>query len=259
MSGSAAGEETGAGQSAGEPGARAAVLFDLDGTLLDPAGAITETMAEAIEARGHPRPDEQTLRRFVGPPAETSLRELTAIPLPEHAAILADYRAAYPARARRDSRLYPGIRPLLDRLSADPDVVLAVATQKPLPTARLILEAFDLTDCFDVVCGARDARDERCRSLPDDKPGIIALALHQLQESGPLERSRSMMVGDRVYDVEGARSNGLPCAGVAWGFGGQDELRRAGAQWIVEDSGQLCELIERHLHLSRHRGLHRAT
>lgn len=221
----------------------AAVLFDLDGTLLDPAGAITETMAEAIAAHGMPRPAEDTLRRFVGPPAEVSLREFTDIPEDLHPRIIADYRAAYPERARRLSQVYPGIMELLETLRQTPGVRLAVATQKPQPSAEKILGMFDLLRFFPVVSGARDARSPEHRDLPEDKPGIVAAALERLEETGPLDRSRSVMIGDREYDAAGARSSGLACLGVGWGFGTAVELLGAGAEAVCTDAAELQRRI----------------
>lgn len=221
-----------------------AVLFDLDGTILDPGGAITEGVAEAIEAHGYPRPEESVLRSFVGPPTSVSLERHTDIPAEDRRSILAQYRAGYPERARKDSTVYPGMRELLEALREAP-VLVGLATQKPQHSTERILRDFRLEDCFDAVSGARDELDPATLHLPADKPGIVARALRLLAEggSGSPDAQRSLMIGDREYDVQGAAAAHLPCAGVLWGFGEPEELQTAGARWLVADAADLRRVV----------------
>ncbi|MDN5639733.1 MAG: HAD hydrolase-like protein [Actinomycetia bacterium] len=222
-----------------------AVLFDLDGTLLDPAGAITETIAEAIQAQGYPRPDEATLRRFVGPPASVGLERHTDLDERQRRAALAAYREAYPARAARDSRLYPGVAQLLRDLRAA-GAAVALATQKPQPSAERIAAHFGLDALADVISGARDELRPETAHLPADKAGVIARALDLLARRGlAADPRRTVMVGDREYDVEGARVHGLDCVGVAWGFAAPGELTAHGAAAVVEDADALRAQLAR--------------
>lgn len=240
--GTAAAEDSGSGDPL--------VLFDLDGTLLDPAGAITEGIAEAIEAHGYPRPDEQTLRLFVGPQSEVSLREHTQIPVQDHAAIVRTYRAAYPQRARELSRPYPGVLELLEDLHRR-QVPMALATQKPLYIAREVLADAGLSHYFRVLGGAKDPQlpegvpDPLGADLAQSKAGIIGWCLQHLAQQGHcVDRARTVMVGDRRFDLDGARSNGVPGIGVLWGFGTREELEAAGASALVADADQLAAEID---------------
>ncbi|MCT1367473.1 HAD hydrolase-like protein [uncultured Kocuria sp.] len=218
------------------------ILFDLDGTLLDPAGAITEGISDAIAMHGFDRPDPETLRKFVGPPTDVSLARYTSIPRERHQDILTTYREGYLERARSVSVLYPGMRSLLQELSTLP-VWVGIATQKPLPTTRTLLDDFGMSNYFDVVSGAWDALKPETHDLPRDKAGVIERALRQVKDDaearGDAVELSGVMVGDREYDVTGAAHNGLPCIGVTWGFGGPEELEAAGADPIVDDSASL--------------------
>lgn len=210
------------------------VLFDLDGTLLDPGGAITGGIAAAIEAHGFARPDEATLRKFVGPSSLEGLERHTDIPFERHRAIVETYREQYPQRARELSSVYEGVHELLEDLSALP-VRLAIATQKPQPSAERIVGEFGLTRYFHAISGARDDRWEESASLPTDKPGIVARALDLLGAAGRDLAGAAVMIGDREYDAAGAAANGIPCIGVTWGFGSAEELSGAGARPVVDD------------------------
>lgn len=227
------------------------ILFDLDGTLLDPAGAITEGLSDAIAAHGFDRPSPENLRKFVGPSTDESLKKYTDVPEEHHREVLATYRAGYLDRARASSKLYPGMRELLESLAALPAIV-GLATQKPQPTTETLMDDFDLRRYFDVVSGARDELKPETRDLPADKAGVIDRAfrlLEQRTEQDPRgespDRSCSVMIGDREYDVAGAGSHGIACIGVTWGFGTKDELCDAGAVALVDDARQLREAIAR--------------
>lgn len=223
------------------------ILFDLDGTVLDPAGAITEGLSDAIAAHGFERPTPETLRKFVGPSTDSSLTQYTSIPSEYHQAILATYRGGYLDRARRVSRVYPGLVEILRDLSASRARV-GIATQKPLPTTNTLLEDFGLTGYFDVVSGARDSLKPETRHLPHDKAGVIDRALTLLRDDAA-GRGETLgpcvMVGDREHDVVGAAAHGMPCIGVSWGFGDPEELLNAGAECVVDDAAGLRRAIER--------------
>ncbi|WP_129359700.1 HAD hydrolase-like protein [Rothia uropygioeca] len=229
--------------------ATATVLFDLDGTLLDPAGAITEGLSDAIAAHGFERPTPEILRKFVGPSTDQSLNRYTDIPEKYHREILATYRGGYLERARASSKLYPGMLELLQDLSQLP-AAIGLATQKPLPTTEKLLDDFDIAQYFDVVSGSRDELQPATMHLPADKAGVIDRALRLLDqrvgqnpEYGGADPERAVMIGDREYDVAGATTHGIPCIGVSWGFASEDELAGAGAVTVVDDAAQLRAAI----------------
>lgn len=202
-----------------------AILFDLDGVLIDSVASIGASMNHALVALGRaPRAPEE-LRRFVGPQLEESAAHL----LDTHDAALiarwvAAYRAHYDVHCVAQTRPADGLAEVVGSLAAR--VPLAVATSKPEIYAGRLLEAFGVRSAFRVLCG---------RSLALDREGkarIIERALAALALDGGPD---VVMVGDREHDVKGAHAHGLPTLGVLHGAGDRHELERAGARWIVAD------------------------
>lgn len=216
------------------------VLFDLDGTLVDPAGSITGGIAYALAAMDLPVPEDAVLRRMVGPKLSDGLLRFTAVTeelLPE---VIALYRAHYLEHGLRQSRVYPGLPGLLASLRSE-GYGLGVATQKPEPLANTLLAALELADAFDVIRGSH-ADETLTAGHPDFRAGkaeIIGAAL-RFFGAGPEE---AVMVGDRYQDVDGARANALQCLGVAWGFADEGELESAGALVLAEDARDLDRAI----------------
>lgn len=198
------------------------VLWDLDGTILDPAGAITEGIADALWTCGFPVPEN--LDRFVGPPIGESLRQFTEVPEDQISQVVSVYRAGYLTEGLQRSRVYPGIERELGRLRGL-GVRQAVATQKPERIAIEVVERFGLAEYFETVSGAADdlAQPKTGRTAMHDKPEIIGEALRRLDISAP-DPQRTVMIGDRSYDAEGAHAHGLECIGAGWGFGQPGEL-----------------------------------
>ncbi len=215
----------------------ALVLFDLDGTLVDPAGAITSGIAGALECAGLPVPSEDMLGTLVGPPLGDSLRG-AGVPEDRLGEVIALYRAGYRAHGMAASRVYPGIAELLERLLAA-GMTLAVATQKPTGLARELLRLKGLDTFFEGIHGA-DGDDP----APDDpglgKVPILQAALEAADEFGPV-----MMVGDRLYDMAAARHLGIPGIGVSWGFAADGELEASGASAVVHSMPELEAVIGR--------------
>ena len=217
---------------------RLLVLFDLDGTLVDPAGSITGGISAALAACGLPVPAEADLQRMVGPALVTSLKDIAGVPEDRVPEVIATYREGYRAAGMAQSRPYPGIRQLLGQLRAE-GAVLAVATQKPEPLAGELLRVQGLFDLFDSVHGS--PADEQAAAALDGKKTIIGAALRRHAGSS----ARAVMVGDRRHDVEGAADNALDCIGVSWGFAADGELEAAGASAVVRTAEELLAELER--------------
>ncbi|MDQ4500954.1 HAD hydrolase-like protein [Sinomonas sp. ASV322] len=220
----------------------ALVIFDLDGTLVDPAGSITGGIAFALEANGLPVPDAATLDSMVGPPLLESLSRLAEVPADVVPAVVHAYRRRYISTGMTQSRPYPGIPELLDHLRGA-GYHLAVATQKPEALAKKLLTVQGLDSRFHSIHGAPD--DETLPPLADGKASIVAAALavnHAVPE-------RSLMIGDRRHDAAGAEANGLRCVGVAWGFAEPGELEVLELAAYVSDAVEAGAAVERLLPL----------
>lgn len=208
------------------------ILFDLDGTLVDPAGAITGGIAAALAVHGLDVPPVSTLNRMVGPPLMTGLRELAGVPEDRLADVVGHYRETYRSTGMRLSRPYAGIMDVVEQLHSRGDTV-AVATQKPQWLACELLEVQGMSGLFDSIHGS-PADERAAAALPGKQPIIAAaLARHDGKYDG------AVMVGDRSHDVDGAAANGLPCVGVRWGFAVPGELETAGALRIADNPAHL--------------------
>jgi phosphoglycolate phosphatase len=229
------------------------VIFDLDGTLVDPAGGITDGIAAALTELGLTVPGKARMDAMVGPKLSHSLKEIAGVPADQLAEAIRIYRAHYLATGIAQSRLYPGVRELLDSFVAAGRPI-AVATQKPEGIARTVLEHHGIAELFHTIRGS--AADETAEGgetagetagagAPAGKAGIVAAALADLGTGPGPDTPRAVMVGDRAQDVAGAAANGLECIGVGWGFAPDGELQEAGAVEIVQTTTALHQTIIR--------------
>lgn len=222
------------------------VLFDLDGTLIDPAGGITGGIAHALRTLAMPVPDDAGLMAMIGPKLADALVTIAGVPEESVAETIAVYRAWYREHGMGMSTVYPGTRELLAQLKHD-GMHLAVATQKPEPLAVELLGIHGLAEYFSVIRGSN--ADETL--MPGDpgyragKAEIIAAAISAVSATSLAKPSNAIMVGDRHQDIRGAHSNGLDCIGVAWGFAADGELETAGVAAVVHSTQELAaELVQ---------------
>ena len=207
-----------------------AVLFDLDGTLTDPAEGITNSVAYARERFGIYVEDHTTLLPFIGPPLKESFMRFYGLSDADGERAVEIYREYFKPKGMFENQGYPGVPEMLERLK-NAGLRLCIASSKPEVFVRQILEHFDLAKYFDAVCGSElDGRRT-------DKAEVIAETLRRC----PAERP--VMVGHRRHDVDGAKKNGLPCAGVLFGYGGREELTLAGADFLAADVAELTEWL----------------
>jgi len=209
------------------------LLFDLDGTLTDPAEGITRSVRYALHRFGIEVDDLRSLTPFIGPPLAESFREFYGFDdtrIPEAIRVMREY---FNDRGWRENRLYDGMPQLLGRLQAA-GYTLAVATSKPVVFARRILDHFDLSRYFAFTGGAElDGRRQA-------KAEVIA---HVLRELRVAEAAGCLMIGDRRHDIAGAAAVGMDSCGVLWGYGSRTELAEAGATRIVADLGELERVL----------------
>lgn len=208
------------------------VLFDLDGTLTDPASGITRSVQYSLKKFGiESEPDE--LKKFIGPPLYDSYVEYYGFTKEQAVEAVAYYRELYrDGGAMFDCKVCEGIPELLEKLKNE-GVDLIVATSKPLVMADKILEKFDLAKYFNYVFGCElDGRRTK-------KEEVIAYAL----ENHPVDLSRSIMVGDRLHDINGAHLNGLLAIAVMWGYGSREEFAEYHADFVAENASELERLL----------------
>ncbi|MHA7238825.1 HAD hydrolase-like protein [Arthrobacter sp. TMS1-12-1] len=215
---------------------RSLILFDLDGTLVDPAGSITGGIGSALALHGFPVPPAHVLQAMVGPSLVHSLTATAGVPASRVPDVVATYRAGYLETGMSASRPYSGIARCVEAL-ADGGATVAVATQKPEWLAEELLAVQGLRHLFSSVHGS--PRDEAAAT--GGKAPIIRAALDRHGVDGGA--AGAVMVGDRQHDVEGAAANGLACIGVAWGFAAPGELEAAGAAAVVGSADELLAVL----------------
>lgn len=216
------------------------ILIDLDGTLTDPKAGIHRSIRYALEKLGQPLADEVDLDWTIGPPLKASLAKLLNTQddaLAEQA--LAAYRERFSVTGLFENEVYPTVAETLQQLQAQ-GYALFLATAKPTIFAKQILVHFQLDSYFTEMYGS-ELTGERT-----NKADLIAYILEQEN----LNAAECIMVGDRQYDIIGARANGIETIAVNYGYGTAEEL--AQAQPVTQIS-QFSELIGRVAELNAER------
>ncbi len=209
------------------------LFFDLDGTLTDSGKGIMRSVAHALRFFGIEESDDANLKRFVGPPLETSFSEFYGLNEEETHKAISLYQERYKPIGVYENEPYEGIEECLQSLK-DAGYRLVVATSKPVDMAMKVLEHFNLKHYFEFIA-ARDMK-----GILYSKADVIRYAL---KEHAVEDINRVLMIGDRKFDVLGAREVGFDCVGVLYGYGDLDEMKRANAKYVVGTVDQLKELL----------------
>lgn len=209
------------------------VLWDLDGTISDSAAGIVAAMRATFDTFRMPIPDDETLLSYVGPPIIDSFKEQGLDDAIELTHALETYREIYEEHGLLQSPAFAGIGEIIAELHAR-GVRQSTATSKPETAAARVLEHYGLAQYFDFITGA--SADES-RSAKAD---VVAEALARLR-GVDADLSRTIMIGDRHYDVTGSAANGVPAIYVTWGYGkvGEDD----GAVAVATTAAELRTLL----------------
>ena len=198
------------------------ILFDLDGTIIDPAEGITGAVRHALQSMGYEIPSREMQERFIGPPLNESFGEYYGMDEQQTLQAVKYFREYFASTGLHQNDLYEGFSSLLPELSSK-GYNLYIATSKPTKFARFILEEFNLAQHFKGIQGSE------LDGPGSPKADIIQMVL----EKHNISPENAIMVGDRKHDVIGAQKNGIPCIGVLYGYAAPMELQQAGAQHIV--------------------------
>ena len=205
------------------------ILFDLDGTLTDSGEGIINCAQAALEKFGISVQPRERLEAFVGPPLGDSFAKF-GIPAEQIEKAIEIFRSRYIPIGMFENKPYPGIQEMLSSLKSQGHQ-LCVATSKLEPTAVKVLAHFGLTAYFDCICGSND-------QTRITKEEVIAFLL---KNSCICEEV--IMVGDTIFDVQGASKLNIPTIGVSWGYGNVEEMKQAGAIAIADSPEMLLEII----------------
>jgi len=206
-----------------------AILFDLDGTLSDPYEGIRNSIEFALSGLNIAIPVD--LRWCIGPPLKDSFSVLLKghEHTPDEAIDL--YRQHYSEKGMFQNQIYEGIPELLETMSAIAS--LYVATSKPHVYATKILNHFNLNRFFKKIYGAE------LDGTRSEKGNLISSIL----ENEALDPKNVLMIGDRRYDIIGAKKNNIRSIGVTWGFGSKVELESQSPNAIIDTPEELINFI----------------
>ena len=206
-----------------------AVVFDLDGTLTRSEDGILSSLRYALLQMDITVPPDQELRRFIGPPLRDSFINIAGFSEELAAQAVNHYVTHYDREGMYLYSVFPHIRTLL-RMLKQSGTYIAVATSKPIARTLTLFAHYHMTHYFDCIIG------EHSNDAQVGKAELIRRAL-------PEHCRKAVMVGDRKFDIEGAKANGIDSIGARYGYGDAGELVAAGATWIVDTPQDLITLL----------------
>ncbi len=198
-------------------------LFDFDGTLCDTTEGIFNSIIYSLQCFGIEETDIEKLRYFVGPPLFESYKTVYGVSDDDAIWLIAKYRERYKEKAAEESAIYTGIPEMLRALKEN-DKKIAVASSKPKTFVDEISKHHDIYKYYDFV-SAEDFKNNH-----SSKKVLINACLDFF---GNPPKDEVLMVGDRFYDIDGAKATGVDSAGAIYGFGTEEELTKAGATYIL--------------------------
>lgn len=212
-------------------------LFDLDGTLTQSEFGILASAKYALGKFGIYEADEKKLKRFIGPPLYVSFSEFYGLKDADGEEAARLYREVYEAQEYKNAPVYDGIPDALKALK-DAGATLMVVTSKPQDMAERVVEHVGLKEYFSAIIGP--GREMRTPS----KTVLIerALALWSEKSLASLGKKNAVMIGDRKFDIEGARGAGIDSIGVLYGYGAKEELQAAEATFLADTPAAVARI-----------------
>lgn len=212
-----------------------AVLFDLDGTLIDSSEGITKSVQYTLDYYGIEEHDLKKLRCFIGPPLKLSFMNHYNFTEEKAIEAVAKYRERYQPIGIYECNLYPGVEQCIRELKKK-GYLIGMASSKPEVSCRKILEHFNIIDLFDDVVGATfdgkiDTKEEVLNEV--------------MRRWGHVDKSDMCLIGDTLFDVEGANQVGIKTVGVSFGFGDVSAMKEAGAVTICDSMVEVIDAVEK--------------
>lgn len=206
--------------------------MDLDGTIIDSGPGIMESVQHALDKMGYEKADAEILRKFVGPSLVDSFTHLYDMSMEDAVKATEYYREVYSTGNMFHFNVYEGVEEALSEIKKAGKRLILV-TSKPHVYAARILQQCGLDQYFEYQTGPElsDSSSEKVR--------LIEKAIADCQ----LERESCLMVGDTHFDIDGARLARMYSVGVTYGYGKEEELTEAGANYIIHSPKEILEFI----------------
>ena len=209
-----------------------AVLLDFDGTIADTGEGIFSSVRYAIKSMGFDPLPEEVIHTFIGPPVFSSFKRALNLSDEDSAKAVEKYRERYVESGIYQLKIYDGILQLMEDMKKS-GIKLAIASSKPENFIVKILDFLKMDNFFDYISAPESDK------APESKTALVERAV---SHSG-VEKSRAVMIGDRYFDIDGAKGAGIDSIGVTFGFGNKDELQNAGATYIAENTDDIRRII----------------
>lgn len=207
------------------------VFFDLDGTLTDPMTGITKSVQYALKSMGIEVEDNRELAFFIGPPLGETFMKYYGFSEKEAQWAVEKYREYFAPKGIFENEVYPEIPQMLESLK-NQGKRLFIATGKPTVFAQKIARHFHLDKYFEDICGIELSELRKSKSE----------TLSKIMRDFSVDKATSAMVGDRIFDIEAGKANGVVTVGVTYGFAEEGELEK-GADYIVNNAAELENLL----------------
>ena len=209
-----------------------AVLFDFDGTVADTGIGIFNSIQYAAECVGHAPLSNEVLRTFIGPPVYDSFKRELGLDDKECEFAVNKYREKYSESGIYQLTMYDGMRELLAELKSN-DIKIGIASSKPESFILRLLNIIEISGFVDYVsCPAADKANREKFEL-----------INSCAEHFGIEKIKIVMVGDRLFDINGANIAGVDSIGVTFGYGEEKELSNAGATHIAHNVDEIRNVI----------------
>lgn len=212
------------------------ILFDLDGTVSDPKIGICTSVQHALTKMGIEAPDIDKLTPFIGPPLRDSFALYFGIKPEDMETCIGYYRERFSTIGLFENELYDGMEDMLKTLK-ESGRRLAIASSKPRVFVEKIMDYFHISQYFDVIMGSE------LNGTRENKAEVIEECFRLLFGENERDYSSCVMVGDRKYDVEGAKAMGIPSVAVTYGYGSREELEAASADAIADSVEELKNIL----------------
>ena len=214
------------------------IIFDLDGTLIKSEEGLFDSITYALEKSGVDPGDRKDMKRMSGPVLWESFQKFYNMSAEEADRANVYFVEAYDKEGIYNASVYEGVEQMLETLR-NAGRILLVVTAKPRDMAERVLNHTGIDKYFQAVIGP--ARGNK----KTDKGSLLREALSFLAKTGTdhFQKEQAVMVGDRMFDMQGAVETGIPSIGVLYGYGDRQELINAGATLLADTPADVVKLL----------------